>query len=546
MAEPAKPDDPKPLEIVACGQPLPGHEIRIVDEAGHELGERQEGRLEFRGPSTTRGYFQNETKTRELFTTAGSTAATAHTWQEGRLYHRTYQGHHHPRGASSLSARDRRSRGRDSRDAQGRRSRIQRDRSSSGTERVVVLAETREPTRRRAALQARAHEVTTDIAGTPPDEVVLAPPRTVPKTSSGKIRRSAAKELYESGHIGPTRRPLWWQLLRLAFSGVGPQIRRLGRLTGEVLYAAWWWLVLGRCVFVGIACYSRPAAPDLAVVRPQVGWSRYARGDGDFNLGHRHRTHSPRRAMLVFNHSSYMDALVLAAVLPGEPAIVAKRELSEQRIAGSLLRRLGIPFVERYDVSGSLADAEALIAFARKGRILVFFPEGTFTRRAGLSGFYLGAFKIAAEAGLPVLPGTIRGTRSLLRSDQWFPRRAAVSVEIGEPVMPSGTDFGSVVRLRDEVRKSVFSRCGEPDLEELVKPVLEAFEPKAVLPSRSTRVIDNLSPVVLRKGRHDFILHSFILSGVTGGEVERLNPANPRLARDLPGRLGGQMGALGR
>ena len=52
-------------------------------------------------------------------------------------------------------------------------------------------------------------------------------------------------------------------------------------------------------------------------------------------------------AMLVFNHSSYMDALVLTTVLPGEPAIVAKRELSDRRIAGPLLRRLGIPFVER-------------------------------------------------------------------------------------------------------------------------------------------------------------------------------------------------------
>ena len=146
----------------------------------------------------------------------------------------------------------------------------------------------------------------------------------------------------------------------------------------------------------------------------------------------------------------------------------------ELLITGSLLRRLGIPFVERYDVSSSLADAEALIALAREGRILVFFPEGTFTRRAGLSGFYLGAFKVAAEVNLPVLPGTIRGTRSLLRSDQWFPRRTAVAIEIGAPVMPSGTDFGSVVRLRDEVRKSVLSRCGEPDLGELVKPAATA------------------------------------------------------------------------
>jgi hypothetical protein len=60
--------------------------------------------------------------------------------------------------------------------------------------------------------------------------------------------------------------------------------------------------------------------------------------------------------------------------------------------------------------------------------------------------------------------------RSILRGDQWFPRRAEVSVEIGEPVMPPGTDFGSLLRLRDEVRKSVLSHCGEPDLGELVKP----------------------------------------------------------------------------
>jgi 1-acyl-sn-glycerol-3-phosphate acyltransferase len=176
-------------------------------------------------------------------------------------------------------------------------------------------------------------------------------------------------------------------------------------------------------------------------------------------------------AVLVFNHSSYMDAFALAATLPGEPAIVAKRELEHQLVAGTVLRRLAIPFVERYDVAASLTDAATLGALAQAGRLLVFFPEGTFTRRAGLSGFYLGAFKIAAELHLPVLPGIIKGTRTMLRSDQWFPRRSAISIEIGDPVLPSGTDFQSAIRLRDQVRQSMLARYGEPDLEELVKPV---------------------------------------------------------------------------
>jgi len=472
QAEPAKPDDPKPLEVVACGQPLPGHEIRIVDEAGRELGERQEGRLEFRGPSTTRGYFRNEAKTRELIHNGWLDSADRAYMAGGDVYITgrikdiiIRAGRHlYPQeieeavagipgirkgGVAVFGVTDR----------------------ASGTERVVVLAETRETDPAlRAAMEARAQEVTTDIAGTPPDEVVLAPPSTVPKTSSGKIRRSAAKELYASGHVGPTRRSPWWQLLRLALSGIGPQMRRSGRLAREVLYAAWWWLVLAGAFLLGslailvlprvawrwsaLRWISRGTLAAMGVPVSVIGIERIPSG----------------RAMLAFNHSSYMDALVLAAVLPGEPAVVAKKELSEQLIAGTLLRRLGIPFVERYDVSSSLADAEALIALAREGRVLVFFPEGTFTRRTGLSGFYLGAFKVAAEANLPVLPGAIHGTRSLLRSDQWFPRRTAVTVEIGEPVIPAGTDFGSVLHLRDEVRKRVLSQCGEPDLGELVKP----------------------------------------------------------------------------
>ncbi|TIX92835.1 MAG: 1-acyl-sn-glycerol-3-phosphate acyltransferase, partial [Mesorhizobium sp.] len=183
--------------------------------------------------------------------------------------------------------------------------------------------------------------------------------------------------------------------------------------------------------------------------------------------------HIPRRnAVLAFNHSSYMDALVLAAVLPREPAFVAKKELAGQVFAGPFLRRLSTLFVERYDVTGSLSDLKAVTKIARQGHILVFFPEGTFTRRPGLSAFYLGAFKIAVDADLPVLPGIIRGTRSMLRGDQWFPRRTPVTIEISAPIVPSGTDFESALRLRDAARQAILARCGEPDLGEMAKPAL--------------------------------------------------------------------------
>jgi 1-acyl-sn-glycerol-3-phosphate acyltransferase len=244
----------------------------------------------------------------------------------------------------------------------------------------------------------------------------------------------------------------------------------LRQLLGATLYAFWWWFVIASFFLLGwIAVMTLPRHDRRWAVLRRVARAALVAAGVPASVNGLDRI--PRsNAMLVFNHSSYMDVIVLAAVLPGEPAFVAKKELASQFFAGPFLRRLGTPFVERYDVASSLADAETLITLARQGRILVFFPEGTFTRRTGLSGFYLGAFKVAAEANLPVIPGILRGTRSMLRGEQWFPRRAAVSVEVTEPVMPKGTEFTSVLWLRDAVRNVILARCGEPDLGELIKP----------------------------------------------------------------------------
>jgi len=475
VAEPARSDDPRPFEIVACGQPLPGHEIRIVDEAGLEFGDRREGRLEFRGPSTTSGYFRNEAKTSELFRDgwldSGDRAYVAggDVYISGRVKDIIIRAgrHLYPQeieeavteiagirkgGVAIFSVSD----------------------PQSGTERVVVLAETRETdAAARVALQAQIFEMTTDVAGTPPDEVVLAPPRTVPKTSSGKIRRSAAKQLYESGHIGPSRRALWLQVLRLLLASIVPQLKRMIALCREVVYAGWWWLVVGLAFFVAwLAVLMTPRlcwrwSVVRAIARAAIwmaGIPVSVAGNDRIPAGN---------SMLVFNHTSYADLIVLAAVLPGEPLYVGKRELATQFFAGPFLRRLGVLFVERYDTGGGLADIEAVAASAHEGRNVVFFPEGTFTRRPGLSAFYLGAFKVAAEAGLPILPGIIRGTRTILRSDQWFPRWSPVSVQIEEAIKPCGTDFSSLIKLRDRVRNVVLAHCGEPDIAELAKPEAE-------------------------------------------------------------------------
>ena len=93
------------------------------------------------------------------------------------------------------------------------------------------------------------------------------------------------------------------------------------------------------------------------------------------------------------------------------------------------------------------------------------FPEGTLRRHTGLMPFRAGAFQVAAQAGVPVVPVSLRGVRSLLRDETWYPRRVPVAASFGAPIHPDGTDWNAVLRLRDRVRAQILRHCGEPDLE---------------------------------------------------------------------------------
>ena len=472
IAEPANSGDPNAAEIVACGQPVPGHEIRIVDDSGREVAERREGRLEFRGPSATAGYFRNEIKTRELFhgewLDSGDRAymAVGDVFVTGRIKDIIIRAGQHVYPQELEEAV-----GDIEGFTKGAAAAFGVSDPNSGTERIVVLAETGQAdSAERELLKARARDAVTLIVGSPPDEIVLVEPGTVPKTSSGKIRRAAAKQHYLAQQLNLPRRALRLQITRLWLAGIGGRLARLARSGREHLYGAWWWAVLSICVAIG-------AVSVMLLPRRKWRWSAVRTLARAVLLlmgiprSVRNIERLPKqRAVIVFNHASYVDAIVLAAVLPGEPAYLVKKELASDFFAGSLLRRLGVLFIDRYDLAGGIADTAAATALTGQGRLLVVFPEGTFTRRAGLLEFFTGAFKIASEAGLPVYPGVLRGTRSILRSDQWFPRWGRVDVEILDPFVPHGTDFESVLQLRDAVRQAVLSRCGEPDLRELVKP----------------------------------------------------------------------------
>jgi 1-acyl-sn-glycerol-3-phosphate acyltransferase len=178
--------------------------------------------------------------------------------------------------------------------------------------------------------------------------------------------------------------------------------------------------------------------------------------------------------VLAVNHTSYLDAVVLLALLgPRVYSFVAKREFEGNPLMRLLLKGFATIFVERFDVLRSAEHADVLVEAARGGASLVVFPEGTLTRNTGLMAFRAGAFQVAAQAGVPVVPIALRGVRSVLRDGTWYARRTPIAVTVCAPIAPEGTDWAAAIRLRDRVRAEILQYCGEPDL----APAASAEEP---------------------------------------------------------------------
>ncbi len=248
------------LEYVSCGRPLPGYEVRIVDAAGHEVADRQEGRIELTGPSATPGYFHDDA-TRRLrhgaWTDTGDLGYVAHgeLYLTGRVKDiviRAGQNLHPEEVEQAVGA------------LSGVRTgcvvAFSGPDTELGTERLVVVAETRiKDPELLGALRQRVVAAAVDVLGSPPDVVVLAPPGAVLKTSSSKIRRAASRARFETGQIEAPPPATWHRLLRFAARGAAPFVRHAEQALRSGMQAlALWALALGSASRPGCWCHGSP------------------------------------------------------------------------------------------------------------------------------------------------------------------------------------------------------------------------------------------------------------------------------------------------
>ncbi len=438
QAVPASTGDAGALEFVSVGAPLEGHHVRVIDETGDETGdelaERVEGRILFRGPSATAGYWRNPSADAAVLSDGWRDTGDLGYLADGALYVTGRSKESILKGGRGISPVDvETAAGEVPGVIRGAVAAVGVTDPNLGTERLVVVAET--PAEDESGIQRirdGIHAAVTDKLGVVADAIELIPPGWLPKTSNGKLRRQQTGRLHARGKLAAQPGPPWLQMARLWWRNLGPlavlawrrlwQLGRRGARSTLVSVAA---VVFGFWIRLTGAS-PRPAARRLL-------WL----------TGHRiHDAEWKQEASLVVaSRAGLLDPLAVAACLAGPLRFAGVEALA------------GLPGWARFLLRPILVSAspESIRKALDRGDTVVVFPDAPAGSLWYRSRFRLGAFQAALAHRLHLVPAIVR-----IRSRGRGGGGAVVQLRLGRPIDPGAPGAGaSAADLRERVRSAI-------------------------------------------------------------------------------------------
>jgi 1-acyl-sn-glycerol-3-phosphate acyltransferase len=178
--------------------------------------------------------------------------------------------------------------------------------------------------------------------------------------------------------------------------------------------------------------------------------------------GARVRVHGAERIrpgtsyVFLSTHQSYMDIPAMLGYLPAQLRIAAKKVLFRIPFMGWHLARAGHIPIDRSSTQNAVASLQSAAAYLQRGGICAFiFPEGTRSRDGVLQPFKKGGFKLAIQAGAPIIPVTIIGSRQVLPRDSIIFRPGPIDMHVDEPIPTAGLTDDDIEALMRAVRAAM-------------------------------------------------------------------------------------------
>ena len=160
--------------------------------------------------------------------------------------------------------------------------------------------------------------------------------------------------------------------------------------------------------------------------------------------------------VLVTNHVSWIDVLVLAAFVPGRYVFVAKKEVERIPVFGAAVRACGHIYIDRGDKTRALASLDiARKRLEEAAPTVIIFPEGTRSNTGELGPFKKGAFVLAIQTGASVVPAAMFGSREVMKRGSLLINSGIVRVHFGEPIQVGGYSMASRSKLTHRAQQVV-------------------------------------------------------------------------------------------
>ncbi len=184
----------------------------------------------------------------------------------------------------------------------------------------------------------------------------------------------------------------------------------------------------------------------------------------DFEISGRENLEK-RPAIFVINHQSMLDLFIMCYLRPPKTLGVAKKSLIYIPVIGLFMKAVGVVFLDRHDRMKALEGMRATKRLIDQGYSIVMAPEGTRTLTGELQPLKKGAFYLALQTGLPIIPITIVNAYQLFPRQSWIPKPGIVKVYIDPPIATKELTEATIPAMIERVHSVFLSHLVSPPLQ---------------------------------------------------------------------------------
>jgi putative phosphoserine phosphatase/1-acylglycerol-3-phosphate O-acyltransferase len=185
---------------------------------------------------------------------------------------------------------------------------------------------------------------------------------------------------------------------------------------------------------LGVGAVNRRLSTGLDFMMSSYPDFALAAGGVDVRVTGEERLWSHRPAVFIFNHRNMIDGLIVARLLQRDYTSIAKQEMAKAPLIGTMGRKAGVVFIDRADTNKAIESLHGATEAFKNGKSIIIAPEGTRQDGVLLGPFKKGAFRLAMEGGVPVVPIAFHNAEIIQPTKGFLMHSGTVDVEVLEPI----------------------------------------------------------------------------------------------------------------